>query len=325
MILGNWAILLNLISMAALLVLILAAVQLLLVLPVRWLCGYLAPQEQKYLLLGWASLPWLSPLPALFLGMSSSSLIDGTLKNPALDFHWHHADWFVIDSWHVLPMILVTLWLGLGMSRSFIRTLRHNRQHKQLLTVSVADKHIPQLSWLPTERVFAFTSGLFKPEVFLSYGLKKHLTPVSLDIVLAHEQAHVRHADSLTRWMMSGACGIWPCGLARPLFSRYVLVTEQLADSAAARFTDVDATEVASTLVQMARLSRDSTQLGNTNFFAPDEPHQLHERVNQLLSPVLESIWLKAGLLVMLLLIVVGSVASIDGLHHGIELLLGHG
>ena len=323
MIFGNWAVCLNLLSMASLLALALGIVQLALVYPVRQLCGHLAPEEQKYLLLGWASLPWLSPIMALLLSTGSTLEADGTLANSAMRFHWHHADWFLFDSWHMLPLIIGALWLATGITRTGIRTLHQRKQYQQLKLLSSPDVTKQGLNWLPTEQSFACTAGLINPQVFVARGLAKQLSPEQLGIVLVHEQAHIRHLDNQSLSLMNLACSLYPAKIAQPMMNCFALATEQLADAAAAR--SVSATEVAMTLVKVTRLNRSSAPEDCPAFLTEIEPHSLQIRVNQLLNPVSASNWLNAGLLTSLLLIILGAVSSVDSLHHGVEWMLGHG
>lgn len=321
MILGDWAVALNLLSMAGLLVVTLAILQLLLWQSVLRVCRRKTPIEQKYLLLVWASLPWLSPTLAMILGLDATLQADGTLKSSLWQFHWHHADWFFMNSWHSLFLVLGIAWPVWVLYRLIPFTLRQHRQHRRLVVLSGTDHCYPEIYRVPTDDVVAYTSGLLRPRVFVSQGLLDRLAPDQLNIVLAHEQAHVDHADTVTRWLMTVACRLWPAVIGDPVMARYVLVTEQLADRAVADV--ISATDVASTLVKVARLSRgDSSPQGCPGFWAQGEPHQLSARVSELLASPVASVRFGRSILLLLVLVPLLAVASLDSLHHGIELLL---
>ncbi|MGB1091234.1 MAG: M48 family metalloprotease, partial [Oceanobacter sp.] len=158
-------------------------------------------------------------------------------------------------------------------------------------------------------------------------GLPRQLSTEQLDIVLAHEQAHTRQGDNLSRWLMNTACSLWPSVMAQPLLNRYALVTEQLADALVVRSTS--ATDIASTLVRVARLHRESPVNSSVHspahssahwsaFLSEAEPKALQIRVNQLLSPTVESSWLAFALLMVFFGLSLASVSSLDFLHHGV-------
>lgn len=57
-----------------------------------------------------------------------------------------------------------------------------------------------------TERVYAFCSGLFRPQMYLSRGLLHLLTPNEIEAVVRHELHHLRRRDPL--WLFLGSLGV---------------------------------------------------------------------------------------------------------------------
>ena len=106
---------------------------------------------------------------------------------------------------------------------------------------------------------------------------------------------------------------------AKPLISRFSLVTEQLADAAVKQHHD--AASIAQTLVQVARLRHAQTLPGQAAFIARQ---QLTERVYELLEPTRPSRGLQLLVLLALLLMALSALSAMDALHHLFDLFLIH-
>jgi Zn-dependent protease with chaperone function len=99
----------------------------------------------------------------------------------------------------------------------------------------------------------AFVAGLLQPQVYVSRGLMEAYDDADLEVVIAHEQAHVRRRDPLRRLLASVALAFHVPGIAGLLKRDIVRAQEMAADADAARAVH-DAPRVAEALVRMARL-----------------------------------------------------------------------
>ena len=89
---------------------------------------------------------------------------------------------------------------------------------------------------LDSKALLAWCSGLIKPKIFISRGLTETLTEEEIQIVLAHEQAHVRRKDNLRKWAIHWFTIAWPkryrIGIRRELFD----YTEHVCDLFALKY-----------------------------------------------------------------------------------------
>lgn len=99
----------------------------------------------------------------------------------------------------------------------------------------------------------AITVGFWKPKVFLSTTLARALTPEQLQVVLAHEQAHVRHRDPLRQYLARTLSVFYPARIRRFICEDLALATEQACDEQAAKKTG-DRLLVAETIIAVERL-----------------------------------------------------------------------
>ncbi|MBI3767909.1 MAG: M48 family metalloprotease [Deltaproteobacteria bacterium] len=106
---------------------------------------------------------------------------------------------------------------------------------------------------LPLEEPQAFVVGLLRPRVYVSRGLVGAHAEADLEVVMAHEHAHVRRRDPLRRLLASVALAFHVPGIAGWLERHIVRAQEMAADADAARAVH-DAPRVAEALVRMARL-----------------------------------------------------------------------
>lgn len=101
----------------------------------------------------------------------------------------------------------------------------------------------------PDREVYAFATPGAQPTIVVSQGLHELVTDTELDIVLAHERAHVEGRHD--RWLLLGEV----CSAVNPLMvgvqSRLRFALERVADERAAEFV-ADRTLVARTLAKVA-------------------------------------------------------------------------
>ena len=318
MITGSWGFILNLLSMAALLGLASAVFQLLTAPLIIRAKNRVDPLEQKWLILSWAVLPWTMTL-LLFVEGGIALPDDHNTVHGALGLiHWHHADEFVISAWHSWCLSAVGLWLTLRMGQFAYQQWRV-RQQLKLLREQAQTTSNSAFRTLPTRDVVAMAAGYFRPDIYLSQGLLNQTTPDQQAIIIAHEQAHIRQFDNLSRWLLMLFICPLPGFVRTPILNCFTLVTEQLADRRVTR--NAEAADIAETLVKIARLRHRINKPGQAAFVAAE---QLRERVCELLTPSRPSA-LKLGLLPLAILLTATAVLSAtDALHHFFDIFLVH-
>lgn len=135
---------------------------------------------------------------------------------------------------------------------------------------------------VPSQRAFSVAAGLWRPQVWISDAFWAALSPEEREIVVAHEQAHVRRRDPLRRALI--AVFSLPLGAAtrRDLLAAWTLASEQRCDEAAARVVG-DRLRVAETILRAERLldARGVPPLCNPAFGGGDTAR----RVRSLLEP----------------------------------------
>jgi Zn-dependent protease with chaperone function len=128
----------------------------------------------------------------------------------------------------------------------------------------------------------AFTTGWFRPQIYLSASLPERLSRAELEAVLAHEAAHVRHRDPLRRSALRFvACVLFWLPAVRQL-------TEDLADEAEVRADDAAAGDrplaLATALIRLSQWLRPTLVThGGVGF---DERDLLERRVRRLTGEV---------------------------------------
>lgn len=59
----------------------------------------------------------------------------------------------------------------------------------------------PTVYWLELDRPLAAVAGVLRPVLFISRWTIENLTPAELETLIAHELAHLKHADNLIAWL----------------------------------------------------------------------------------------------------------------------------
>ncbi|MFN3431338.1 MAG: M56 family metallopeptidase, partial [Candidatus Sericytochromatia bacterium] len=60
---------------------------------------------------------------------------------------------------------------------------------------------VPPIWVLPIDKPFACVAGVARPALFVSRWMLDHLSPDELEALVAHELAHLKHADNLLAWL----------------------------------------------------------------------------------------------------------------------------
>jgi Zn-dependent protease with chaperone function len=134
----------------------------------------------------------------------------------------------------------------------------------------------------------ALTVGLLEPAVLLSRGLLDAVSPQGLEVILAHERAHVRRRDTAWAFVDALAASILPRSARVALLDEITLAQEQACDAAAA--AERGREPVVSALMEVARL-----RLAAPAFGMSAGASSLEARVLHLLDAPRPSRWWPAG------------------------------
>lgn len=108
-------------------------------------------------------------------------------------------------------------------------------------------------SLIPWGTPAAITVGFWTPKIFVSKSLAQSLLPGQLQVILAHEQAHVRYRDPLRQSLAQALSALYLAQPRRRLLDDLALATEQACDEEAAQKIG-DRLLVAETIVAVERL-----------------------------------------------------------------------
>lgn len=333
MLINEWAIVFNLLSIA--LMGLLAAVALLaLIWPsmARHITLFSASTQKKLLWL-FVVTPWLASILCLFIFILSVFQLESTLWLTPLA-HWHHPYVFYLDSWHGAALFLFMLGTayvfiknGLGAVRHLnalnlltrlskespgSRVQRDSRQWKIGRDIIVLDSRTPA----------AFAAGLLSPRCYVTTGLIGQVSEAELDIILAHERAHIKHKDTQKKLFFALLASLYPKPITQRLNRLFSLATEQLADAHVGQSYSVF--DIAQTLVNAAKIRRFSganVNAASINYFIADD---VDVRVRALVAPQKCRSFPWAYCLLIMMLTTTLSFAGVDTLHHLIEAIFSH-
>lgn len=283
--------------------------------------------RRAYRLLGLLTLLGLIPVAGLGMALSgaASSEVPRAMVNACLAMM--EAAWQVTQrhlTVHPLTTAVVLLlggsliWATLRMLASVANTRRllatsetYTPGRQPTLDTALAHRELSSLALrvLISPHPLAFTVGLLRPQIVLSYGMISSLTQEELRAALFHELSHVRSRDPLrlavARFL---ADALWFLPVARSLTQDFVDVVEEGADDWAVGATR-QPVDLASALVKTAKagmawsIPLASSLAGNLS---------VQERVERLLgmrmgrqSAATIGRWLVSGLITLLLLVLV--------------------
>ncbi len=141
------------------------------------------------------------------------------------------------------------------------RTVAERRLARSLVATSRPSELGRDVRVLDGPEPLAVTVGWFRPTVLLSEGLLSQLTPRGLEVVLAHERAHVERGDTRHALIDRLAASLYPRAVAGPLIARATLAREQACDALAARRAG-GPLAVAETLAEILRLGMRAPAVG---------------------------------------------------------------
>lgn len=259
----------------------------------------------------------------LLLSLSSTTMIFLPVFESTLVIAHCHADCAV----H-LPLIEVSGLAEIGLALTLlisafllyrlILNLQVSKQLQKQLSRLTNDKGSYQL--LDNAQPFVFTLGWWRNEIYLTRGLQEHCNEQDMAVILAHEQAHSRRRDNIRLLAAMLFNLILPGHLGRCLHDDLHLLAESACDFEAAE--DLDALDVAETLLKIKRLVPENWQLGKTVVMSAFTGSEIELRIKALLHGRSESPFQQLSLKLSCLILILASISLVDPLHHGIEILL---
>ena len=288
----------------------------------------LAPSTRSNLLWIWAMLPLLLGLAALFIVLLPSMFhFMGIATDHCLE-HVHHAHLCLVHSPAFVGNPLELLVLGSlalvtfrKLSRIGASIIRDCRTTSMLNSMSIQPSNPEDHHVLTSNRVFAFTIGLFRPLVFVSSRLTEVLDHKELLIVLSHEDGHRLRRDGLRKLSARILASAHFQTTRQTLLAELELATEQSCDEHAAGSLD-DRLSVAETILKLSRLaSMDHIRGDSVSAFNASD---CERRIEGLLNPPIpRNRYLSAIWMVILCVLSVSGLMSADFWHHITESLFG--
>jgi Zn-dependent protease with chaperone function len=127
-----------------------------------------------------------------------------------------------------------------------------------LLYKLICQMNLPENIFLPFRNdnlKYAFTSGIFRPRIFLSTGICKYLTPNELKLVILHELYHHREKGPLKNFIIAIIQELlFFVPFVRVMVGGFSDANEKAADDHAVEISR-DPLELASTLIKMGKAS----------------------------------------------------------------------
>lgn len=253
MIHGQWALALNLFTVAVLAFLIANV----LVSVAFW---SIKNSIQKYTVSTRKSLLWLCVLTPWFISLLVTLFFSpifqaGTVFVWLTELaHWHHPNTFHFLSWHSMSLVV---FLGFSMTIIIQKLmLAYKNYHQVSLLRALATTKCKGVLIIDSPIPTAFTGGLIRPTCFISTGLIAHLTSDDIEIIIEHELAHIHYFDPLKKWMFLFFSAYFTKRVKQVLVSMMSITMEQTADTFHVK-NQKQAQNVASTIVKFTKLVSD--------------------------------------------------------------------
>lgn len=235
--------------------------------------------------------------------------------------HWHHMEVFDWYSWHGFMVGLASIYTFYILVLKALELNNHRQEINTLISFAeVQDNGVYQVESATTS---AFTSGFYSKKCVVSSGLIEQISNEEYDVVIKHEQAHMKANDPFKKWLFALLCSFFAGPIAQRLKLHMTLAMEQEADNEVIK-SGISKLFVASTLVKIAKLNAESGLLKNSDLVVNFGADVLEQRVYFLLDKLkLEPIQ-KGFTLALLLVLAFVASTSLDGIHHFIETLFSH-
>ena len=235
--------------------------------------------------------------------------------------HWQHMNSFSWLSWHGLILAFAALFIAYVLLVKFTQLRKHATELNLLKSLShCRDGNIYEVE---LAQASAFTAGILNKQRFITTGMLAQTSAQEQQVILQHEQAHAEANDPFKKWLFSIFASFFLPMLAARLKLLMTLAMEQQADKRVLDY-GYQSTFVASTLVKVASLNANESPVKNNELVANFGADILEQRVFFLLGQLDLKPVNKLLTLLLIILILGGSVGSIDSIHHLMEKLFSH-
>jgi len=146
-----------------------------------------------------------------------------------------HAPLFLVSSLGGMSLVATSVMVLCLLLVFCLRNLRSGQTRITALFRMVSRKTTPRYEVIESPGLLAWCCGLVQPRVLVSRGLLERLTPTQLEVVLVHEEEHVRRRDNLRHTVLHWATVFWPAGIRQQIRAEVALDAEESCDSAACR------------------------------------------------------------------------------------------
>lgn len=116
-----------------------------------------------------------------------------------------------------------------------IRALAFGRRRLRSLFALSRQSHEREHLVVDSDQLFAWCCGLVRQRIVLSRGLVERLSTAELDVVLAHERAHLARFDNLRNFVVRWATILWPSHPRTRVRADLEADSERVCDLAALR------------------------------------------------------------------------------------------
>jgi beta-lactamase regulating signal transducer with metallopeptidase domain len=218
-------------------------------------------------------------------------------------------------AWSLLAALL--LFAALRVGGALARLRRQSRLVEALVSTAQHDA-ATGATLVESALPLCMTAGLLRPRIVIARPLFASVSSCERDIMLAHEQAHVRRRDALSTLVARAACCFHVPALGRWMVRELEIAAEQACDEAAASgIGDRDA--VAQAILAMSRAWADHTraELPGPAFAV----HAVERRVLALLDDAQPQRSLALPLWCLLIVLAM-LLAAAGALHHVAESML---
>ena len=283
------------------------------------------PTLRSLILWSWSVAPlamgaFLSPLlfvPYSPLGISHGDHCD---KHPACGPHLSQFHLPLPEGASLPEIIALPLLGGCALFFLFQAYTLYRGIHFRRNLRALSRNGIPGARLLSSNRPLALSVGLLRPQVFVSTALLQGLSEEQLQVVLAHEQAHVRRRDGLRKYVAETASLLHLPRTRRLLLSDLSLATEQACDEVATRALG-SRLGVAETILAVERLMQPHGSFKTAAMACFFSNHSV-ARVQSLLDAGTGHTKLAPLLPALPLATVLVALVHVEHLHHGTEWLL---
>lgn len=198
-----------------------------------------------------------------------------------------------------------------------IRNLRATlRLQKQLRSLAREDGECFALAH---KQPFVFTLGWWKPQIYMTEGLKQHCSQDDLAVVITHEKAHSRRYDNIRLLLATVFTSVLPKKFSKPILDDFHLMIESACDfEASALFGEL---KVAETLLKIQRLSPTQCTIGSSVISTAFTGSEVEQRIKALIQGRKLTPLQRTGFQLTLLVLIAVSLGLVQPLHHGVEYL----